>query len=113
MQNVFCVQFVEAVQQVDEDFPNFDFGHKRTLFLLFFDFFVQIAFICVFHGNGQDIEFLIKKGVAVANDVRGGETSEESDFIEGVVFLFGAEGFKIDFFQCVDLLVDEATGFVD
>lgn len=74
---------------------------------------MQVAFIRVFHCNCQNVKFLVKKGIAVANDVRRTETSEQSDFIKSVVFLFGAKGFKINFFQGIDLLIHKATGFVD
>jgi hypothetical protein len=76
------------------------------------DFLLQIPVICIFHDNTEQIKGLIVERLLVGDNIVGLDRCEDSDFVEGVNFLFLLEFLDFNFLESVNLPIIDSLDFI-
>ena len=75
--------------------------------------YCEVTSICVFHEDAESVSELLEEGSFVGDDVGWVNAGEESDLIEGIIFLSGIEGHHFDLFHGVDLVLSFVFSYLN
>ena len=95
------VQDLEASEEIVGNLPDKVFIKLMIFGHFFFDEALQVAAICILHDDAESGIFLLEEGAFVLDDVGGVDGCQQTNFIEGIIFFFGAELIHFDLFDGV------------
>lgn len=88
MNDILLMQFFASIEKLVSYLPNVGLVETPIFLIsLLYDFMLQISSIRVLHNNAQRLIFIVEKGSFIADYIGNPDGSEESNLIQGVLFL--------------------------
>lgn len=82
------MQRFESLQNINNGSPDIILGHPCMRFDMVIDHFHEVATFRIFHNNTETIGWRIKESLFELDDVLVVEGGENSNLVEGILFLF-------------------------
>lgn len=95
------VESFETSDNLHKKVPNLFLVELCSILLRFLDQLKQVAIVSVFHYNAKVSRGTFEESVLIPDNVWVLDGSQNSDFVEGVLFFFLRQFTHLNFFHCV------------
>lgn len=113
MEDVNFVQCLECVNHLNSKSPNILLRNHLFSFAKTCNIWAEIAAFSKFSNHTEGGSSFLIESLLVADDVRTGDTGEDSDFVERVGDFSVVGGGEFNFFKCVGVSIFFAFDLVD